>query len=144
MLALATYWDQGRLALDFHWELYPQAELVRDGEHAFDEPDSDLEDRANLIWPVAAVLPVVPLTAVGPDAADWIATAFVLATLVATLFVVGVRDWRIYGLSLMFPLCSTPCRRRTRRSPSRSSSRSRGSIATAGRLPAPPSASASR
>jgi glycosyl transferase family 87 len=103
VLALATYWDQGRLALDFHWELYPQAELVRDGEHAFDEPDSYLEDRANLIWPVAAVLPVVPLTVVGPDAADWIATAFVLATLVATLFVVGVRDWRIYGLSLMFP-----------------------------------------
>ena len=103
MLALATYWDQGRLALDFHWELYPQAELVADGEHAFDEPDSYLEDRANLIWPIAAVLPVVPLTAVGPDAADWIATLFVLATLVATLGVVGVRDWRIYGLSLLFP-----------------------------------------
>src|SRR5688572_17081007 len=83
-LALGTYADQDRLALDFHWELYPQAELVRDGEHAFDEPDAYLEDRANLIWPISAVLPVVPLTAVGPEAADWIATAFVLATLVAT------------------------------------------------------------
>ena len=32
-----------------------------------------------------------------------------LATLVATLWVVDVRDWRIYGLSLLFPPSSTRC-----------------------------------
>ena len=74
-----------RLALDFHWELYPQAELVWDGEHAFDEPDSVPRGSANQIWPIAAILPVVPLTAVGPDAADWVVTVLVLASLVATL-----------------------------------------------------------
>jgi hypothetical protein len=103
VFALATYTDQGRLALDFHFELYPQAELVRAGEHAFDTPEAYLNDRANLIWPIAAVLPVVPLTYLGPEAAEWIATAFVLATLVAALFVLGVRDWRIYGLTLLWP-----------------------------------------
>jgi hypothetical protein len=103
VFALWTYSDQGRLALDFHYELYPQAQLVRDGEHAFDTPEAYLNDRANLIWPIAAVLPVVPLTVVGPDAADWIATGFVLATLVAALLVLGVRDWRIYGLTLLWP-----------------------------------------
>ena len=46
--ALSVYAEQGRLALDFHWELYPQAELVRQGEPAFDTPDAYLEDRANL------------------------------------------------------------------------------------------------
>lgn len=103
VLALATYSEQGRLALDFHFELYPQAELVRAGEHAFDTPEAYLNDRANLIWPIAAVLPVVPLTVVGSEAADWIATIVVLMTLVATLLVLGVRDWRIYGLTLLWP-----------------------------------------
>ena len=101
--ALATYVDQDRLALDFHWELYPQAELVRDGEHAFDEPDAYLEDRANLIWPIAAVLPVVPLTALEPDVADWVVTVLCIASLVAALLVLGVTDWRIYGVTLLWP-----------------------------------------
>ena len=103
VFALWTYSDQGRLALDFHHELYPQAVLVREGAHAFDTPEAYLSDRANLVWPIAAVLPVVPLTVVGAEAADWIATAFVLATLVAALWVLEVRDWRIYGLTLLWP-----------------------------------------
>lgn len=101
--ALATYSEQDRLALDFHYELYPQAVLVRDGEHAFDTPDAYLQDRANLVWPIAAVLPVVPITALGPEAADWVATWFVIGTLVAALFALGVRDWRIYGVTLLWP-----------------------------------------
>lgn len=101
--ALAVYSEQGRLALDFHWELYPQAELVREAKPAFDTPEAYLEDRANLIWPMAAVLPVVPLTFLGPDAADWVATFFTIATLFGALFVLGVRDWRIYGVTLLWP-----------------------------------------
>ena len=103
VFALAAYAGDDRLALDFHYELYPQAELLWAGEQAFDTPEAYLNDRANLIWPVAAVLPVVPLTAVGPDAADWIATWFTLATLVAALLVLRVRDWRIYGVVLLWP-----------------------------------------
>lgn len=102
-LSLAAYWGDNRLALDFHYELYPQAELVRAGEPAFDTPDDYLEDRANLIWPIAAVLPVVPLTLAGPDAADWIATGFTIATLVAALLVLGVKDWRVYGVTFLWP-----------------------------------------
>jgi hypothetical protein len=101
--ALSVYAEQGRLALDFHWELYPQAELIRHGEPAFDTPDAYLEDRANLIWPIAAVLPVVPMTVLGPDVADWVATFFTIATLFGALFVLGVRDWRVYGVTLLWP-----------------------------------------
>lgn len=100
---LSVYSEQGRLALDFHNELYPQAELVRHGEHAFDTPDAYLQDRQNLVWPIAAVLPVVPLTLVGPDVADWVAALFTIATLFAALFVLDVRDWRVYGVTLLWP-----------------------------------------
>ena len=103
VFALAAYAGDDRLALDFHHELYPQAELVRDGKPAFDTPEAYLEDRANLIWPIAAVLPVVPLTYAGPEAADWFATGFTIATLVAALVVLGVSDWRVYGATFLWP-----------------------------------------
>ena len=66
-------------------------------------PNADLSDRANFLWPMAAVLPIVPLTALPPSVADWLATAVVLATLVAALWVLAIRDWRIYGVVLLWP-----------------------------------------
>lgn len=103
VLALAAYAGDDRLALDFHHELYRQAEAVVDGRPAYDEPDADLSDRANFLWPMAAVLPIVPVTTVPAAAADWLATAFVIAALVATLVVLRVRDWRVYGVVLLWP-----------------------------------------
>ncbi|MCZ7587264.1 MAG: DUF2029 domain-containing protein [Gaiella sp.] len=102
-IGLATFSSQDRVALDFHHELYPQAELVVDGKDPYPPPDADLRDGTNLIWPMAAVLPVVPLTLLSPAAADWVATAIVLAALVATLWVLDVRDWRVYGVTLVWP-----------------------------------------
>jgi hypothetical protein len=102
-LALWTYADDGRLALDFRHELYQQAEAVVEGRAAYDSPDAYLADRANFLWPMAAVLPVVPLTALEPGIADWLATFVVLASLVAALWALRVRDWRIYGVVLLWP-----------------------------------------
>jgi len=45
----------------------------------------------------------VPLTALPPGVADWLATAFVLATLVAALWLLEIRDWRVYGVVLLWP-----------------------------------------
>ena len=102
-IGLSTFSSQDRVALDFHHELYPQAQFVVDGKDPYPPPDADLSDGTNGIWPMAAVLPVVPLTALSPAAADWVATAIVLATLVASLWVLGVRDWRAYGVTLLWP-----------------------------------------
>jgi hypothetical protein len=102
-LALATYAGDDRLALDFHHELYRQADAVVHGRDAYEAPGADLSDRANLLWPMAAVLPVVPLTAVPAGVADWIATALVLAALVGALWLLDVRDWRVYGVVLLWP-----------------------------------------
>jgi len=52
---------------------------------------------------MAAVLPAIPLTALSPAAADWVATGLVLAAFVATLWVLDVRDWRVYGIALLWP-----------------------------------------
>ena len=102
-LALAAYAGDDRLALDFHHEVYRQAEAVADGRDAYESPDADLSDRSNAVWPMAAVLPVVPLTALPPAVADWLATAVMLASLVGALWLLNVRDWRIYGVVLLWP-----------------------------------------
>ena len=103
VLSLAAFSTDGRLALDFHEELYPQAEAVLDGRDPYPPPDAPITDTTNAIWPIPAVLPVVPLTALPAGAADWVATAFVLATLVAALWILDVRDWRVYGVTLLWP-----------------------------------------
>jgi hypothetical protein len=102
-LALAAYAGDDRLALDFHHELYRQADAVVNGRDAYERPGADLSDRSNLLWPMAAVLPVVPLTALPPRAADWVATLLVIASLVGTLWLLDVRDWRVYGVVLLWP-----------------------------------------
>ena len=103
VLALAAYAGDDRLALDFHHELYRQADAVVHDRDAYESPGADLSDRSNLLWPMAAVLPVVPLTAVSTDVADWIATVLVLASLVGALWLLEIRDWRIYGVVLLWP-----------------------------------------
>jgi hypothetical protein len=102
-IGLSTFASQNRVALDFHHELYPEAKLVVNGDDPYPPPDADLSDGTNTIWPIAAVLPVVPLTALTAGAADWVATAIVLASLVAALWLLEVRDWRIYGITLLWP-----------------------------------------
>ena len=61
-LALSAYAGDGRLALDFHEELYPQANAVVHGETPYPDTDSEITDTTNAIWPIAAVLPALPLT----------------------------------------------------------------------------------
>ena len=103
VIGLTTFAGQDRLALDFHQELYPQAQAVVHGRDAYPPPDADLSDGTNAIWPMAAVLPVIPLTALPADAADWLVALFVLATLAAALWAFDVRDWRVYGVTLLWP-----------------------------------------
>ena len=103
VIGLATFSDQDRIALDFHHELYVQADAVVHGDDAYPPPDADLSDGTNAIWPMAAVLPATAFTVLSPAAADWVATGLVLAALVATLWVLDVRDWRIYGVTLLWP-----------------------------------------
>ena len=102
-VSLATFSDQGRLALDFHEELYPQAEAVARWENPFAVPGTPISDTTNAVWPIAAVLPAVPMTLLSPRAADWLATFLMLATLPLALWIFEVRDWRIYGVLLLWP-----------------------------------------
>jgi hypothetical protein len=101
---LAVGLDPGPLSHDFHYELYPEAQALIDGRNPFPRADFDpLGTMPNLIWPPVAAFLVSPLTALPLAAAD-VAIALVgLACFAAALWLVGVRDWRVYGTFALWP-----------------------------------------
>ena len=103
VLALAAYAGDDRLALDFHHEVYRQAEAVV-RRRVPTTPRTRISPTAsNCLWPMAAVLPVVPLTALPPGVADWLATALCSRRSSRRCWLLDVRDWRVYGVVLLWP-----------------------------------------
>jgi glycosyl transferase family 87 len=103
VLVLVREYDSGDVAVDFHNELYPEAQLVVDGRNPFPPAHSDLSAGANRVFPIPAALLAAPFTLVSRGAADAAFTGFVVLCLAATLYVLRVRDWRAYGLVLLWP-----------------------------------------
>jgi hypothetical protein len=93
----------GPLAGDFHWELYPEAQLLLHGENPFPAAGWDPLAQANLIWPPAAAYLVSPLTVLPAGAADVVIVLIGLAGFALSLWLVGVRDWRVYGAVGLWP-----------------------------------------
>ncbi len=95
--AFAVAVNNGDVAVDFHHELYPQANLLLDWENPYPPLDADLSDGTNTIWPIAAAALVAPLAPLPTGLADGVMTALVIASFAAALLVMGVRDWRVFG-----------------------------------------------
>ena len=99
-----THWQrEGTLAWDFHHELYPQARTMLAGDNPYPSGDHDPRTGTNWVWPPAAALLISPLTILATNAADVVAALIGLAAFAAALWVVGVRDWRVYGVVALWP-----------------------------------------
>jgi hypothetical protein len=101
MLVVAIRTDS--LSADFHHELYPQAKLLLDGVNPFPDPGWDPLAAPNFIWPPLAGYLVAPLTVLPPGAADVVIALLGLAALLLSLWLVGVRDWRVFGIVCLWP-----------------------------------------
>ena len=91
------------LAADFHNEIYPEAKEILAGRNPFPLPHADLSDGSNAVWPPLVAYVVAPLTLLPPGAADFAAAILSLLCFAAALWIVGVRDWRVYGASALWP-----------------------------------------
>jgi hypothetical protein len=99
-----AHWLQsGTLAWDFHHELYPQAHAMLDGDNPYPPPGHDPATGTNLVWPPLAAYLVAPLTALPPGAADPVMALLGIGVFGASLWTVGVRDWRVYGAFALWP-----------------------------------------
>lgn len=83
----------GPIAHDFGNELYPQAKDLLAGRNPYPEA----------IWPPLATLAVAPLTLLPATAADVAIGLVGLACMAAAIWLVGVRDWRVYGVVALWP-----------------------------------------
>jgi hypothetical protein len=93
----------GNLGNDFRFELYPAAKMILHGTNPFPPPGADLSSGQNRIFPIPAVALFIPLTILPAMWAAIVVTVILLVLLAATLWVMGVRDWRVYGLVFMWP-----------------------------------------
>ena len=99
----ATASSNNSLAADFMNELYPEAKLLLDWTNPFPGPHATLVHGHNLIWPPVAAFLISPLTALPAGAANWAIALIGVACSLLSLWLVGVRDWRVYGLFALWP-----------------------------------------
>lgn len=95
-------WRGGPLSGDFHHELYPEAKLLLRGENPFPAHDTAIAG-SNFVWPPVAAYLVAPLTVLPVGVADVLMIGIGLVCFALSLWLVGVRDWRIYGVVALWP-----------------------------------------
>jgi hypothetical protein len=93
-------------AADFRFAYYPAAEAVVDGGHLY--PEEGLVERGadglivDYVYPPLTAMLATPLAMLSVSGAEALFVLVLLLVSMATLAVLGVRDWRCYGLALLW------------------------------------------
>jgi alpha-1,2-mannosyltransferase len=94
-------------AADFHFSYYNAAEAIRAGEGFYPPLDFVVRGTDNLIidyvYPPLVALLTVPWTLLPVGLAEVLFQLLLVAVFVGTLALLGVRDWRCYGLAFLWP-----------------------------------------
>jgi hypothetical protein len=90
---------------DLRFAYYPAAKAVLAGEDIYPHGDFVLRSGFVLdyVYPPLTAIAVIPLTVISVHAAEFVFAGLLVAVFVATLAVLGVRDWRCYGLAFTWP-----------------------------------------
>ena len=96
-----------RDAVDFHYNYYLAAEAILEGEDFYPTdgfvvrgPDDLISD---YVYPPLIALATIPWTVLPVTLASVLFQGALVAVLVSTLVLLGVRDWRCYGLAFLWP-----------------------------------------
>ena len=93
----------GSAAMDFR-QFYRGAEAILDGVNPYPADGASLIASARpYIYPPFPALLVVPLTVLSIDHAAVLAMTATILSVPAILLVLGVRDWRCYGIAFLWP-----------------------------------------
>lgn len=99
---LVTAARRGRFALDFHYAYLPAAHAVLHGASPYSGYSATAVGRDPFVYPPLGAYLLAPFTLLSPLTADILATVLVAAAVLATLFVLGVRDWRCYAIAFLW------------------------------------------
>ena len=93
--------------VDFRFAYYPAAEAVLDGKDPYPAAGFVLRGEAELVidyvYPPLIAVATVPWTLLPLGLAEALFQLALVAAFVATLAVLGVRDWRCYGVAFLWP-----------------------------------------
>ena len=91
------------VAFDFR-PFHAAAEAILRGESPYPGPTDPLTAAAGpYVYPPFPALLAIPLTSLSVDVAGLLVMAVLVAAALAVPFTLGVRDWRCYGLALLWP-----------------------------------------
>ncbi|MGI8885966.1 MAG: glycosyltransferase family 87 protein [Gaiellaceae bacterium] len=89
---------------DFENAFYPAAKAILRGVNPYAAPDDpQLAAGTEYVYPPLTALAGIPFTAISVEAAGFVVMALLVCVVAATLWVLGIRDWRCYGLALIWP-----------------------------------------
>ncbi len=95
------------LGVDFHSVYYPAVTRWLHGGSPYAVTQHEIRSAAAFVYPAASVLLLVPFGLIGRGAGQTIYVVVCMACVPATLWVLDVRDWRVYGIaSLWLPVYS--------------------------------------
>jgi Glycosyltransferase family 87 len=101
-LGLAHFADRGVLAIDFHRQYWVAGNRVLDGLSPYDRDWQNIFHGVGFPYSAFDALLFAPFGLLPHTAADWTFTALAIASGLLTLWVLGVRDWRVYGVALLW------------------------------------------
>lgn len=90
------------VAQDFSLAYYPAAHRLLDGGDPYAATHAQIVSGAGFVYPALSALLLAPLALVSSGLADHIYTLLCIVLVPATLRVSGVRDWRVYGVTLLW------------------------------------------
>ena len=103
LLLFVSAIEDDAVAFDFR-VFYGAAEAVLDGESPYQDPeDENAVVARGYVYPPITALAVIPLTVLPVEVAGLLVMALLVGAALAIPYVLGVRDWRCYGLLLLWP-----------------------------------------
>ncbi len=91
-----------QFAFDFHGSIWEASRAVLHGRNPYPPPTlAGVAPGDRFVYPPAVAFVFIPLGVLPFPIAAALVTALLLASIAATLYVLGVRDWRCYGASYL-------------------------------------------
>lgn len=104
-VALIAFEARLHLALDLKLAYLPAASRLLHGLSPFAATPSQISGGSAFVYPALSALAFIPLALLGRGVAQILYLSACLACVPATLRALGVRDWRLYGVAMLwFPV----------------------------------------
>ncbi len=102
MLVMVTVLRSHWVAYDFHWSYYPAAARLLHGGNPYAVTRFDIVKGIAFVYPALSAVALAPFALLSRSDADHLYSLLLLLLIPASLWMLGIRDWRIYGAPLIW------------------------------------------